>query len=236
MSDYNDTLNLYKQLQKNGAEHVDANLSAPAVMGASVEALDEAVFGAYDSENDDTQSSGQKLLMETMKEIENGNLSEQNKRRIEENVRNSKIPSAILQEVLNNPLIDTKIGNDDVEEFASRVFKSNQGIQKSSKIIEKVEQKEEKALQNKRQQMQQSAIGGAPIDYDRIANIVETIVNNKMSVFENHYHGLLNESKQNPFSNVKVLQLKENGSFLMLDTDNNIYECKLTYKGKNKKK
>ena len=235
MADYNDTLNLYKQLQKNGAEHVDATFSEPTI-GFSVEALNEAVYGAYDDSEDKSKNAGNELLLKTMKEVESGNMSEETMERIQENVRNSKIPAAILQSMLDNPLINTKVGKDDVDEFVEKTLKSSAGIQKANKIVERVEMEEKKKAKEKREQQPASNPGGLmPVDYDKISEIVETIISNKMSDFSRRLN--LNENKQNaPFNGIKVLQLKENGSFLMLDTDDNIYECKLTYKGKNKRK
>lgn len=233
MANYNDTLQLYKQLQKNGAEHVDANLSTPTVLGSSIEDLDEAVYGTYEG-GEDEQSEGQKRLIETMKEIENGNLSDENRKRIEENITNSKMPSAILQEMVNNPLIYTKVEGDDIDEFANRVLKSSAGIQKSSKIIERVEKEDNKKREERKQQQNIPNYNNvAQIDYDKISEIVESIVSTKFAEFEKKSR--LNESK-NPISNVKFLQLKENGSFLMVDTDDNVYECTLKYKGKNKRR
>ena len=237
MADYNDTLNLYKQLQKNGAQHVDANLSAPTITGSSLEALDEAVYGAYDNSEEEKNNAGNKLLIDTMKEIESGNISEETRERIEENVRNSKMPSAILQEILNNPLINTKVGNDDVDEFVEKKLKSSAGIQKANKIVERVEQDERKKSEAKRtQQPVFNNTGAQAVDYEKISEIVESIVSAKFAEYGKRMQ--LNENRQPsaPFNGIKVLQLKENGSFLMLDTDDNIYECTLTYKGKNKKK
>ena len=236
MENYNNALNLFKQLQQNGAEHVDVNLSAPTVMGSTVEALDEAVFGSYDSENDDTQSSGQKLLTETMKEIEHGNLSEENRKRIEENVRNSKMPSSILSEMLDNPLIYTSVDGDDIDEFAQRVLKSSAGIQKSSKIIERVEQDDRKKAESKKAQQTNFNTVSAPVDYEKISEIVESIVSAKFEQYGKRIQQINENRYSTPLNNIKVLQMKENGTFLMLDTDDNIYECTLKYKGKNKKK
>jgi hypothetical protein len=235
MADYNDTLNLYKQLQKNGAEHVDATFSTPTV-GMSVEALDEAVYGAYDNSEDEQKNAGNKLLIDTMKEIESGNVSEATRERIEENIRNSKMPAAILQSMLDNPLINTKVGKDDVDEFVEKTLKSSAGLQKASKIVERVEREEKKKAEEKRAQQPLFNPGvGAQVDYEKMSEIVESIVSNKMTEFSRRLN--LNERKENtPFNGIKVLQLKENGTFLMLDTDDNIYECKLTYKGKNKRK
>lgn len=234
MADYNDTLNLYKQLQKNGAEHVDATFSTPTV-GLSVEALDEAVYGAYDNSEEEKKNAGNELLLKTMKEVESGNMSEETMERIQENVRNSKMPAAILQSMLDNPLINTKVGKDDVDEFVEKTLKSSAGIQKASKIVERVEREEKKKAEEKRAQQPVFQTGGTQVDYEKISEIVETIVSTKMAEFSKHLS--LNERKENtPFNGIKVLQLKENGSFLMLDTDDNIYECKLTYKGKNKRK
>ena len=236
MADYSNTLELFKQLQANGAQHVDANFSAPPVMGMSVEALDEAVYGAYDNSEEEAKNAGNNLLIETMKEIESGNVSEDTRRRIEENVRNSKIPAAILQDMLENPYINTKVGKDDVDEFAEKVFKSSAGIQKATKIAERVEKEDKKKAEERRNKQSLLNTGnGVQVDYEKISEIVESIVSNKMAEFSKKVQ--LNESRQStPFNGIKVLQLKENGSFLMLDTDDNVYECKLTYKGKNKKK
>mgnify|MGYP003303221921 CR=1 FL=1 len=236
MADYNNMLDLYKQLQANGAEHVDASLSEPAVTGMSVEALDEAVFGAYDNSEEEQKNAGNKLLIETMKEIESGNVSEETRKRIEENVRNSKIPAAILQDMLANPFINTKVGKDDVDEFVEKTLKSSAGIQKANKINERVEKEEKKKAEARRAQQPIFNTGGnVQVDYEKISEIVESIVSSKMAELTRHVQ--LNESRQQtPFNGIKVLQLKENGSFLMLDTDDNIYECTLTYKGKNKKK
>ena len=235
MADYNDTLNLYKQLQKNGAEHVDTTFSTPTV-GMSVEALDEAVYGAYDGSDEEKKNAGNKLLIDTMKEIESGNVSEETRERIEENIRNSKMPAAILQSMLDNPLINTKVGKDDVDEFVEKTLKSSAGLQKASKIVEQVERQEKKKAEEKRAQQPIFNTGASvQVDYGKISEIVENIVSSKMTEFSRRLN--LNENRQNtPFNGIKVLQLKENGSFLMLDTDDNIYECKLTYKGKNKRK
>lgn len=238
MTDYSSTLNLYKQLQQNGAEHVEANFTPPTMTGSTVEALDEAVYGAYEGE-DDSQSEGQKRLLETMKAIENGTLSEEDRERIEENVKNSKIPTSILNEMLANPLINTKIGTDDVDDFMDKVMKSNKGIQKSSQIIEKVDKMDEKKHESKRMLApQQQSVGIGTVDYEKISEIVESVVNTRLAEFEKRLgKTVLNENKhQNPFNGIKVIQLKENGSFLMLDTDDNIYECSMKYKGKNKKR
>ncbi|MBP5723699.1 MAG: hypothetical protein J6X18_09035 [Bacteroidales bacterium] len=233
MADYSSTLNLYKQLQQNGAEHVDANLSAPTVMGSTVEALDEAVYGAY--EGDDNRNEGQERLMETMKQVESGNLTDENRRRIEENVKNLKLPAGLIEDMLNNPLINTKVGDDDVDEFAQRVLQSSAGIQKASKIIERTEQTEKKKLEEKKSHQPTFNVGAAQVDYGKISEIVESIVNAKFAEYGKRMQ--LNENRaSNPFNGIKVLQLKENGTFLMLDTDDNIYECTLKYKGKNKRK
>jgi hypothetical protein len=97
MSDnYDKTLELFKKLQEGGA--TDA-MVAPVqqrtrtdVMTGDVASLNEAVFGRYNAENDNSVSDGSKVLMETMKVYESGNVSEETRQRVENNVRNSKIP------------------------------------------------------------------------------------------------------------------------------------------------
>ena len=118
---YDKTLELFKKLQEGGA--TDA-MAAPVqqrprtdVMTGDVASLNEAVFGRYNAENDNSVSDGSKVLMETMKEYESGNVSEETRQRVENNVRNSKIPKAILESVLSKPLIETKINGSDVDEY-----------------------------------------------------------------------------------------------------------------------
>ena len=105
--------------------------------------------------------------------------------------------------------------------------------------MERVDKADKKRAEEKTQRQPVTFNTGPTlqVDYEKISDIVESIVSSKFAEYSKKLQ--LNENKQTghtPFNGIKVIQLKENGSFLMLDTDDNIYECSLTYKGKNKKK
>lgn len=238
MGNYDETLNLYKKLQTEGVTHVETAQAAPSYGGVNVgydiDALDEAVFGKYEADEGVGSNNGNELLLKTMKEIENGSLSEDNRKRIEENIQNSKIPKAILQDMLSNPCIMTSVDGDDVDEFIQKNIRGGSGVQASMKINEKLEKSDEKRREeaSKRIPVQQQTVIGEAIDYDRIAAIVEQIVDKKLK----QVSMLTENASRQPMGQLKAMQMKDNSSFLMVDTDDNVYECKLSYKGKNKKK
>lgn len=229
---YDKTLELFKKLQEGGATDAIAapakQASRPNMLTGDISQLNEAVFGKYNAESDTSTSDGQKILMETMKEFESGNVSEETRRRVEENVRNSKIPKAILDSVLSKPLIETKIEGSDVDEYMENLMKKNTNIQASNRIIQKLNESDGQRIETPSRETVRSEF-----NYDKLEEIVESIMDKKLNQFIGKIN--LNESR-NETPQLKMIQEVSGSKFLLADTSDNVYECTLKYIGKNKKK
>lgn len=229
---YDKTLELFKKLQEGGATDAIAapakKASRPNMLTGDISHLDEAVFGKYNAESDTSTSDGQKILMETMKQFESGNVSEETRRRVEENVRNSKIPKAILDSVLSKPLIETKIEGSDVDEYMENLMKKNTNIQASNRIIQKLNESDVQRIETPSRETVRSEF-----NYNKLEEIVESIMDRKLNQFIGKIN--LNESR-NEAPQLKMIQEVSGSKFLLADTSDNVYECTLKYIGKNKKK
>lgn len=235
MSEYDKTLELFKKLQDGGATDAVATpvqqASRQNMISGDISELNEAVFGKYNAETDTSTSGGQKILMETMKQFESGNVSEETRRRVEENVRNSKIPKAILDSVLSKPLIETKIEGSDVDDYMNNLMKKNANIQASNRIIQKLNESDTPKMETQPSQMMQ--VVQEQFDYAKLEQIVESIIERKLNQFAGKIN--LNESRgETP--QLKMIQEVNGGKFLLADTSDNVYECTLKFVGKNKKK
>lgn len=236
MADYSNTLELFKQLQQNGATDVSAlpqqrtdNGPRPQFVTAdNLDQLTEAVFGR--SQSTDEKNSNDTLL-ETLKEVETGQMTEETRQRIAANVKNSKMNPAILNSILQNPLIETKVGNDEIDEFVKKTLKGNKNIEASRKIIQKTMEQDNA---NKQQLNESSPAMPQAFDYTKIASLIENAVDKKMNEMQGRMP--LNESNTQQAPTLKVVQAKSGTRFLFVDTDDNVYECTITYKGKNRKR
>ena len=71
------------------------------------------------------------------------------------------------------------------------------------------------------------------IDYGLIKSIVENAVKSLKEEIKNELNESVNHNRQNDAS-LKVMKMAN--KFLFLDSEDNIYECQMVYKGKNKSK
>lgn len=237
MPDYSKTLELYEQLQKNGAVDAAASVQSftkprqPEFVSGNIDQLNEAVFGKLNDTNSQNGAT-QSVLIETMKEVKSGVMTDETKERIANNVKNLKIPSAIIESVISNPLVETRVGNDEIDDFAQKLLKKNKNIEASTKIIEELNKRDNKNT-NKISEFTTPRVAGE-IDYDRIANMVESAVEKKFNEMAGSL--LLNENRNTTSPNMKCVQMKENSRILFVDTDDNVYEMTMIYKGKNRRK
>jgi len=235
MADYSNTLELFKQLQQNGATDVrtsspqmDSRPKAQYVTAANLDQLTEAVFGRSQSAD---EKNGNEMLIETLKEVETGQMTEETRQRIAANVKNSKMNPAILNSILQNPLIETKVGNDEIDEFVKKTLQGNKNIEASRKIIQKTMEQDNAS----KQPLNESRPAAAQsIDYGKIASLIESAVDKKMNEMQGRVP--MNESATSQAPTLKVVQAKSGTRFLFVDTDDNVYECTIVYKGKNRKK
>lgn len=134
---------------------------------------------------------------------------------------NCKLPQSIIESIINNPLNGLS-ANTEMDNFTENLSESL-GIKQSANIIEQLDK-----LDNieKTQQFQETNI-----DYELIKSIIENVVDKKLSSMQ---QTLLTEHKSYQQNNVKTMVFGD--KFLFCDSDDNVYECEMKYKGKRKKK
>lgn len=234
-NDYDKTLEIFKQLQQTGA--TDASTMAPQhtqkpsqdrIMG-DLSMLDEAVFGKYVPANGEVTPDGKSVLIETLKEIKSGNVSKETMDRVRENVENLKIPRSIIDSMIEQPLIQTDVNGVEVEDYMNTLLKGNKNIEASKRINQMLS--EEKKPQA---QPSQTKTVSTEIDYQKVRQIVEEVMDSKLSQIASKMS--LNETRQTQVPAIKAIQEVSGGKFLLADTSDNVYECTMVYKGKNKRK
>lgn len=147
-----------------------------------------------------------------------------------------KMPNAIRESIVNNPLMMPS-EDDDMSKFTDRLEQTLGGIQRSMGILKEsermdreknVQQRINESVSDTRVSPASTSNGG--VDYELIKLIVERVIDDKLK-----NSGMLTEgaSRENS-SELSVMSIGK--KFLFLDNDDNIYECTLTYKGKNKKR
>lgn len=151
----------------------------------------------------------------------------------------SKLPKAILESMMMNPL---NMPTDHVQPTSNIIDESLQN--RTLDILEKLDARDRQG--KPRQQTQQEPVRqqqqinetvdynfGGEIDYKKIAQIVEAVVDKKMKQYS---QALLTESRNVVQNGNKVSFLKLGDTFTFMDDANNVYECKMVYKGKGKVK
>ena len=102
-------------------------------------------------------------------------------------------------------------------------------IQKKLDEADKEKQKVNESLRPKINE----ATNGASIDYSLIKSIIESAIDEKLSTMKQSINEAISHNADNSGS-LKVMKM--GSKFLFLDDEDNVYECKMQYVGKNKKK
>lgn len=147
----------------------------------------------------------------------------------------SKMPTAILESIMNNPLNLSMDGLDYDENIISENTQN-----RTKEIIMKLEAND---LHSKNYVKTSTSQQPIPINeskglytptsnYDDLYNIIDNILEEKLKKYTS---AIINESRnQGNSPSLKIMKLGE--SFTFMDDDNNVYECKMIYKGKAKMK
>ena len=190
------------------------------IVSNNITALDNAVFGKPVEINRYSADDEMKRIKERNKNGSVGNFS------------NSKIPAAILESIKQNPL-NVEVTDQKMEQFTEKLSATVPTIQRSLEIQKKLEN-QTNASADKSCAPQTSKINSS-IDYEMIKMIVENAVKKEVSSLKEN---ILNENLTHVdnSSSFKALKLTENGRFIFLDNDDNLYECSMKYIGKNKKR
>ena len=151
-------------------------------------------------------------------------------REIKEGIRydriESKMPNAILQSVLANPL-DIPIPSD-VEEKLMNEELQNRTVD----IIGKLESRDrnEKTQFNPKQSLTE-VFEHQDENSELLTETISRMIDEKFARLEKRL-----AANGNSAPGLKMIKLNENSTMMFMDEDNNVYECKLVYKGKGKVK
>lgn len=206
--------------------------SVPTFQSMDVDALDKMVYGDADIP-----------MIPEMKQYDptRYNANEDMKRMSQdiaaispERLANSRIPNAIKESIIKNPLNVEPLKDEKMEKFTD-------GLDRSRGILSKLEEMdaakhgrvvtESSAQTFQTQQQSYDRPTGVGIDYELIKSIVESVVDRKLKEHGNTLNEAAAHSQSSPL-NLMVMRDK----FLFLDNDDNVFECKMVYKGKNKAK
>lgn len=215
------------QKQKNKG-NVRSSVQQKPLTSNNIDAIDEAFFkGSGDNVDSFIYGGGMQKIYNPQEELE----SLQNKNYLR-NIGNSKLPKAILESFINNPIevsYEGLMGNNEIltEEVKTR----------SLDIISKLEDRDKKkngvvtnSFVNEEIIAKPTDVG-VNIDIEQLSKLIENVIDNKLKMY---LPNMINESKNSNTNNLSLMKLGEN--FTFIDDDNNVYECKMVYKGKAKMK
>ena len=144
----------------------------------------------------------------------------------------SQMPKAILESMMSQPLNMPSIP------ISSDRRKLEENIQsKTMDIIDKLDARDRQGKRNVQQaqpQVLNEVVQQTPaFDYDQLMTIIESVIDKRMSQWTNK---LLTESKGINQNTPNLAFMKLGNTFTFMDDNNNVYECKMVYKGKGKVK
>ena len=153
----------------------------------------------------------------------------------QEKIQSCKLPSAIKEAIARNPLVMTPV-DPKMDAFTAKLA-AVQGIQKTESIINQLDERD-KEIENARkatiaENIQRTDV---TIDYGLIKSIVENAVKSMKNEIANELNESINRSNAQRYNEASLKVMKMSDKFLFLDSDNNIFECQMVYKGKNKSK
>lgn len=175
--------------------------------------------------NNPTQTTRPYNAKEEMQRIKKG---------LPKDLSNCKLPTAILESIVKNP-INTDVGYESEMDTFTQNLGESLGLKKSAALMEQLDnvqvnpQTNSVVVNENKQPTQNSGI-----DYEMIKLLIENAIDKKLESFTQTLN-TLNESKQmSKGNNVKTMSFGD--KFLFLDSDDNVYECEMKYKGKRKRK
>ena len=205
--------------------------SAPKMnLEEQLQALDSQVYGKYMPTEEEMQKYSAEDEMKRIKERMNG----ENKATV--NV-NTKVPKKILESFIENPCdLDADLYEDaNMVALTQRLKGKMPGVKNVAEIQRKLDEadREKQKLNESLKPKQVETSSNSSIDYSLIKNIVESAIENKFSTIKQSLTEAINRNADN---NGTLKVMKMGSKFLFLDDEDNVYECKMQYVGKNKKK
>lgn len=196
-----------------------------------IESYDQQVYGPIVETNNGNQQPkwSAQAEMERLKEIESKG------GRSAVDLTGKNIPANILESIINNPLdLSPSISDPRMDALTEKLAQKQGGIQNAVNVMKRIDKQETEAKAKLQEQLQpKTTTCTSPIDYALLKNIVETVIDEKLGQLKES----INESKTNQngyVPSMKYLSFKDN--FYFVDKDDNVYECVMKYKGKNRKR
>lgn len=217
-------LNLNKQVTEGNVRPSAPQTPQYMTSGADISSLDEAVYGEYVPTEDDNAPRGWDSK-EAYNKMKSGNMQPR------QGIKESKIPAAILQSVLSNPLNDLTV-EDDVERLVNNMGIIPENIQAALDINKRMDKQSQRQPLNEDYTPRPSS-PSANIDMTALEEMIERVLDKKLGQMKS---SLLNESKSLSMDSIKGFKINENGKFFFLASNDDLYECQMKYLGKNKKK
>lgn len=195
-----------------------------------LKSLDEQVYGQYVPTEADKKAYSAEAEMERIKK----RMNEGDKASVSVN---SRVPKKILESFLENPCnLDTELYEDaNMAALTKRLSGKMPGIKNVNEIQKKLDEadKEKQKVNESLRPKVNESTNGASIDYKLIKNIIESAIDEKLSNMKQSIDEAISHNTDNSGS-LKVMKM--GSKFLFLDDEDNVYECKMQYIGKNKKK
>lgn len=229
----NETLQRMLEIGKRADSMASSGVRQSAAPRMNLEdqlkSLDEQVYGQYVPIAEDQKAYSAEAEMERIKK----RMNEESSASVSVN---SRVPKKILESFLENPCnLDTDLYEDaNMKALTQRLSGKMPGIKNVNEIQKKLDEADrEKQKVNESLKPKITEATTSSIDYKLIKTIIESAIDEKLSSMKQ----TINEAMSHNSDNSGSLKVMKMGSkFLFLDDEDNVYECKMQYVGKNKKK
>ena len=204
--------------------------SLDEMTSSDVSTLDQLVYG---------NSGGEFVLPQPEKKIYNPTEDLKRMQSIselpDENFQKSRLPRAIKESFKQNPINVEPIADPQLEALTQRLGGNDGSFSRSVEILKQLEERDGNKNFNKtlNEATQKSTTQSSGIDYELIKTIVESVVDKKLSQYKQQLTESVTRGRTG--NSLSVMNIRKD-KFLFLDDDNNIFECQMVYKGKNKRR
>jgi len=228
MADIQKMLEINSRLEKGGS-NTSSNQSQflhSSDLDSLIESIDQQVYGEPSNEpitmKDGREKYDPEKEMRYLKEIQEKGGHRQM------NIEGRNMPKEILDSFINNP-IEVPVIDPEMDEFERKLTEKMSGVKKAVNIVNKINKQESEKRQTLNEQLTPKVT--QPFNYDTIKNIVESAIDSKISELKQS----LNETVlRTNTPSAKLMSFKD--KFLFVDSDDNVFECVMQYKGKKKRK
>lgn len=223
------TNNMNKSNQKSTSQTSSKSVAKPRhittakELDEQVKKYDDMVFGRYVPTKEEKEQWDVSRGYAQLEEMAN-------KDDFIAKVKNSRLPQGIIESMVRNPcnytsdmIEQSKSGAEGqfIENLAEKLGvkeeeKPKNGLDAARRIQEQLSKKDN-------DDAEEETDSGKTVDYDKLRKMIGEVIDEKLSSINNT-------------PKIKTMSMTDSGNFLFLDTDNNVYECVLKYKGKRKVK